>query len=183
MVIDKSHYIELLKISEIQYRFANAINTLYSINGRLPRLPYPKTWVWGKHSVTDKDVKLSRDETRDGAMYVAHSALYIMAIQIDTALEKCFGTQRFSHSDSDIKSASCIARLIRNAFAHDPFHPVWLIPLQMRNQIFRVDKITMELNTTGLEGRNVKRSHYGGPLVILYLSRFVRELILSDGSF
>ncbi len=181
--MDKKTYVQLLKISEIQYRFANAINTLYSINERLPRLPYPKTWVWGRHSVIDKDIKLSRGEAKDGAMYIAHSALYVMVIQIDTALEKCFGTERFSHSDSDVKSASCIARLVRNAFAHDPFHPVWLIPSQMRNQIFRVEKIATELNTTDLEGKNVKRSHYGGPLALLYLSRFVRELLILDNSF
>jgi len=145
-------------------------------------LPYPKTWSWGRHSVTDKDIKLSRDEARDGAMYVAHSALYIMVIQIDTALEKCFGGDRFSHPDKDIKSASCIARLIRNAFAHDPFHPVWLVPSRMKKQIFRLDKIDVELNVNDLEGKNVKRSHYGGPLALLQLSRFVRELIVINGS-
>ena len=148
----------------------------------MPRLPYPKTWSWGRHSVTDKDIKLSRDEARDGAMYVAHSALYIMVIQIDTALEKCFGGDRFSHPDKDIKSASCIARLIRNAFAHDPFHPVWLVPSRMKKQIFRLDKIDVELNVNDLEGKNVKRSHYGGPLALLQLSRFVRELIVINGS-
>lgn len=181
--MDKKKYIRLLEISEIQYRFANAINTLYSINERLPRLPFPKTWTWGRHSFTDKDLKLSREEAKDGAMYVSHSALYVMVIQIDTVLEKCFGSNRFSHPDQDIKSTCCIARLIRNAFAHDPFHPAWLIPPQMRNQIFRVEKINMELNTTNLEGKIVKRSHYGGPLALLYLSRFVRELLISDGSF
>ncbi len=176
--MDKKAYIQLLKITEIQYRFANAISTLYSINERLPRLLYPKTWVWGRHTIADKDIKLSRDEARDGAMYLTHSALYVMVIQIDTALEKCFGGDRFSHPDKDIKSASCIARLIRNAFAHDPFHPVWLIRSPwMKNQIFRVDKIDVELNTNDLEGKNVKRSHYGGPLALLQLSRFVRELL------
>jgi hypothetical protein len=178
--MDKKAYVQLLKISEVQYRFANAINTLYSVNERLPRLLYPKTWVWGRHSVTDKDIKLSRDEARGGAMYVAHSALYVMVIQIDTALEKCFGGDRFSHTDKDIKSASCIARLIRNAFAHDPFHPVWLVPSRMKNKIFRVDRIGVELNTNGLEGKSVKRSHYGGPLALLQLSRFVRKLMVNS---
>lgn len=175
--MNKEDYVKLIKLAEIQYRFAVGINTLYSTHERYPKLSYPNYWTWGKHSITKKEIQLTRKETEDGAMLFSHSALYIMVVQIDSALEKFFGKNRFLHKNSDIQAAASIARLIRNAFAHDPFHPTWIINKRMKNKIFRVDRINIELNTSGFENRTVKRSHYGGPLVILELSRFIRSLL------
>ena len=175
--MDKEDYDKLLKLAETQYRFAVGINTLYTIRERYPKLPYPDFWTWGKHSITKKEMQLTRKEAKDGAMLFSHTALYILVVQIDTVLERVFGKNRFTHNDGDIQSAASIARLIRNAFAHNPFYPIWIINKQMRNKMFRINRINVELNTSNLENKVVKRSHYGGPLAILELSRFVRSLL------
>ena len=71
-----------------------------------------------------------------------------------------------------IKSASWIARLIRNAFAHNPFDPVWIIQAECKNKQYEVPG-TISLDTSSIDGKRLLRIHYGGPLAILKLSEFV----------
>lgn len=99
-----------------------------------------------------------------------------MAVQIDTALERKFGTQRFDNSDEEIRSACSIARLVRNAFAHDPFGPVWEFPPKFANQRYEVRGILL-LNTAGLEKQPVSRRDYGGPLALLRFLQFATQLV------
>jgi hypothetical protein len=84
-----------------------------------------------------------------------------------------------NHGDDAIRSAYQISRLIRNAFAHAPFNPVWSIDPDCRDHIFAVRDI-LSLDTTGLHGQRFDWRHYGGPLALLRLSEFVRMEILKD---
>ena len=67
---------------------------------------------------------------------IPHCAFYIMAVQMDTILEDIFKKERFKHSNNDIRNASIIISMIRNAFAHNPLYPKWLIPREYINNIF-----------------------------------------------
>jgi hypothetical protein len=67
----------------------------------------------------------------------------------------------------------------RNAFAHAPFSPTWSIDPDCRDQTFAIPEV-IELNTTGLQGTVFDWRHYGGPLALLRLCRFVRTEILND---
>lgn len=176
--MDIIYHVRALKHAETQFRFAIALNTLYSgADDDLPTLIYFDKWYWGKHKVTKKELHLSRNDERNGAMFLSHSALYILVVQIDTALEALLGKGRFNHQNNEIRSVACISRLIRNAFAHNPFYPTWLIDRKMKNKKYRVERVGIEIDTTGLENVYVKRKHYGGPLAVLELSKFVRALL------
>jgi hypothetical protein len=82
-------------------------------------------------------------------------------------------------TDPHVQSAYQISRLIRNAFAHSPFDPVWSIDPDCRDRLFQVSDI-ISLNTTGLQGVCFDWRHYGGPLALLRLCRYVRFGILRD---
>jgi hypothetical protein len=78
-----------------------------------------------------------------------------------------------------VRSAYQIARLIRNAFTHAPFSPAWSIDSDCRDVIFEVPGV-IALNTYGLHGMPFDWRHYGGPLALFRLCRFVRAEILED---
>ena len=82
-------------------------------------------------------------------------------------------------ADSSVRSAYQVSRLIRNAFAHAPFSPKWSIDPDCRDRVFEVPEV-LKLDTTGLHDAPVDWRHYGGPLALLHLCRFVRNEILKD---
>jgi hypothetical protein len=86
---------------------------------------------------------------------------------------------RFKHPDDGIRSAAWIARLLRNAFAHNPFNPVWMLYSECENKVFEV-KDVIRLSTEGLHKKRVVREDYGGPLALLRLSQFIRTRILGE---
>jgi hypothetical protein len=82
-------------------------------------------------------------------------------------------------SDSELRAAYQIARLIRNAFAHAPFSPVWSIDPDCRNTQFEIADV-IRLDTTDLHGKAFDWRHYGGPLALHRLAQFTRIQVLKD---
>ena len=78
-----------------------------------------------------------------------------------------------------VRSAYQIARLVRNAFAHAPFSPTWSINADCQDVVFEVPDVIV-LKTRGLHGTPFDWRHYGGPLALFRLCRFVRTEILRD---
>jgi hypothetical protein len=79
-------------------------------------------------------------------------------------------------------SASRIAWLLRNAFAHNPFAPTWKVHGQHDNQTYAVKDVIV-LKTSGLNGQLLKRSHGGGPLALLRLLQFTKRVVEEHGKF
>ena len=129
----------------------------------------------GGHTANEKDLKLTKKEENLSVALLHRVATYILVLQIDTVLQHKF-QDRFNHKDSNIRSASWIARLIRNAFSHNPFYPQWEFYSECMNKQYGVGEI-ISLNTSGLNGKPVDRMHYGGPLALLQLSEYVRGLL------
>jgi hypothetical protein len=100
----------------------------------------------------------------------------MITMQLDSILQSEI-SNRFDHPNPAIRNASWIARLNRNAFAHDPLQPTWQLYPECEKKIFEVEKI-VALNTDGLHGKPVRRIDYDGPLALLRLSAFVREQVL-----
>jgi hypothetical protein len=101
-----------------------------------------------------------------------------MAVAMKDAIRAVVPDPKAS-SDSNVQAAYQIARLIRNAFAHTPFWPTWSIDPDCRDKTFAVpDLIT--LDTTSLDGTAFDWRHYGGPLALFRLGRFVRSEVLKD---
>ena len=114
------------------------------------------------------------------ACFLHRSATYLMAVAMKDAIRAVEPDPKAS-SDSNVRSAYQIARLIRNAFAHAPFSPTWSIDPDCRDKTFAIpDLIT--LDTAGLHGTPFDWHHYGGPLALFRLCRFVRTAILKDES-
>jgi hypothetical protein len=76
----------------------------------------------------------------------------------------------------ELESAFQIARLIRNAFAHNPLIPTWEIRESFQNKTYVVPNV-ISLSTVGLDGKFLKRSDYGGPLSVLRLIEFAAEAV------
>ena len=174
--MDRKWWVELLKKAEIQYKFALALNTTYNsrIEEDLPNLSYLAYFAYGKYGTGGKELRLNKKEEKYAVTLLEHSAIYLIAVQIDSALEDLFRS-RFNHPNKDIRTISCIIRLIRNAFAHNPFAPRWLLDRRFKNKTYTIGDLTFRTN--GLNNKLVKKMDYGGPVALLLLSKFVRTEI------
>ncbi|MGH9194666.1 MAG: hypothetical protein ACRD1T_02880 [Acidimicrobiia bacterium] len=173
---DREHHLEQLFTAELQFRLASAVRL--AVTGNRQPLDLPMEWTHGQHRVRYEEVALRQDQADYAAAFLQRSATYLMAVAMKDAIRAVVPDPR-SSSDSDVRAAYQIARLIRNAFAHAPFSPVWSIDPDCRDKTFAIpDLIT--LDTTGLHGTPFDWRHYGGPLALFRLGRFVCTTILKD---
>ena len=175
---DRERHIQQLFAAELQFRLASAVD-LATVGKRQP-LALPKEWIHGEHRVTYEEIALRQDQADFAAFFLQESATYLMAVAMKDAIRAVVNNPKAS-PDPNVQSAYQIARLIRNAFAHGPFSPVWSIDSDCRDQIFSVPDV-ITLKTPGLHGEPFDWRHYGGPLALFRLCRFVRIEILKDQS-
>jgi hypothetical protein len=71
--------------------------------------------------------------------------------------------------------------MIRNAFSHSPFNPIWRIDQDCRDKTFEVPGV-IRLDCKDLDGKPFDWRDYGGPLAILRLAWFVRKDLLGDSN-
>jgi len=173
---DREHHVQQLFTAELQFRLASAVRL--AVTGNRQPLDLPIEWVHGQHRVRYEEVALRQDQADYAAAFLQRSATYLMAVAMKDAIRAVVPDPKAS-ADSDVRAAYQIARLIRNAFAHAPFSPTWSIDPDCRDRTFAIpDLIT--LDTTGLDGTAFDWRHYGGPLALFRLGRFVRTAILKD---
>jgi hypothetical protein len=172
--MEKMIALRKLQHSELQFKLALAVSATCLCSDE-NTMKYIGIFSYGKHTMEAKELSLSPEEEKLGAVILEHTATYLMILQLDEVLEKTF-PNRFEN-DSSIRDGACIVRLIRNAYAHDPLSPTWLkIPSSWRNQTFKVDGI-IALDTKSLEGKKLERLDYGGPISLLRLLQYFRHLI------
>ena len=169
-----------LKNAELLFKFSLAVSGTCTASNMSP-FTYLSWFTFLGHTASEDELHLTLPQEKWAAVVFEHVAIHLMAVQIDTALEAKFGTQRFDNSNGEIRSACRIARLIRNAFAHDPFSPVWKFKQGLTSQKYQVSGI-LSLDLTGLEGHPVKREDYGGPLALLRFLQFTMRLVESSGT-
>jgi hypothetical protein len=172
-VLTADKHVKLLKQAEMQFRLMVAVRTASAL-GTLP-LQVPVLFTFGKRTVTSADVELTRDEADESAAVLEHTATYTLAMQIVQAMKDVLQKPR-EHQDHEIRHAFEIARLIRNAYAHQPFQPHWSIDPDCMNKVFEVAGIT-RLETANLSGQPVRWQDYGGMLALFRLSQYVRSVI------
>ena len=176
MISDQQAHIEKLFTAELQFRLASAVRL--AVTFKAQPLDLPTEWTHGKHSVKYEEVALRQDQAEFAACFLHRSAAYLMAVAIKDAIRAAIHDPKTS-PDSNVRSAYQVARLIRNAFTHDPFSPRWAIDADCQNMIFSVSDI-LALNTANLNGSEFDWRHYGGPLALFRLSKFVRFEILKE---
>ena len=175
---EHERHIQNLFTAELQFRLASAVR-LATTKGHQP-LDLPQMWSHGKHLVGYEEVALRPDQADFAACYLHRSATFLMAVAMKDAIKAVVPEPKNS-TDSDVRAAYQISRLVRNAFTHAPFSPRWSVDADCRDQIFSVSDI-ISLNTAGLDGKVFDWRQYGGPLALFRLCRFVRFQILKDES-
>jgi hypothetical protein len=168
--------IDCLFAAELQFRLASAVRLATTLKSQPVDLPME--WTHGQHRIEYAEIALRQDQAEFAACFLHRSATYLMAVAIKDAIRAVAPDPKNS-PDSDVRAAYQIARLIRNAFAHAPFAPTWSIDPDCQAKVFSIpDLIT--LDTTGLQGTPFDWRHYGGPLALFRLCRFVRIKVLKD---
>lgn len=166
-------YSDLLLFAELQYKLALAVETTATSSNDL-HLNYLSTFSYGKHVIKERELMLTKENEKQASTLLVHSATYLLIVQLDKFLDKVL-PETLKQNDADLNCAWRISHLVRNAFAHDPFAPIWTVSKRDRNRTYRVGNI-ISLDTSGLEGKPVLREHYGGPLALLKLVQYIRRL-------
>ena len=169
-------HIDLLFAAELQFRLVSAMRLAVAM-GNQP-LDLPIEWSHGKHRVRYEEVALRKDQADFAAGIMQRSATYLLAVAMKDAIKTAVRDPKNSQ-EPNVQAAYQISRLIRNAFAHSPFDPIWSIDPDCQNRVFQIGEI-VSLNTTELQGVAFDWRHYGGPLALLRLCRYVRFEILKD---
>ena len=173
---DVAAHINFLFAAELQFRLASAVRLAVTMETQ--PLDLPQEWTHGKHKVRYEEIALRKDQAPFAASIMHRSATFLMAVAMKDAIIAAIPDPK-NTTDSDVQAAYQISRLIRNAFTHSPYKPTWSIDKDCRNRVFEVRNI-VSLDTTNLHGSTFDWRHYGGPLAILRLCRYVRFKILKD---
>jgi hypothetical protein len=107
---------------------------------------YLETFSFGQHVAHRDELALTTEQEEHAFAALEHCAPYLAAVQVHTILESIH-TDPFKISESEIAAAFQIARLIRNAFARNPFEPIWEIRDTGKDHTFSVPSV-ITLNTT-----------------------------------
>lgn len=172
---DREKHAALLFTAELQFRFASAVRLATTMEAQ--PLDLPMEWTHGPHRVTYEEIALRQDQADYAACFLHRSATFLLAVAIKDAIRAVVPDPKTATA-SNVRAAYQIARLIRNAFAHAPFDPVWSIDPDCRDTVFSVSDVAT-LDTTDLHGTSFDWRHYGGPLALFRLCRFVRAEILN----
>lgn len=173
---EREKHIGQLFTAELQFRFASAVRLATTL--KVQPLDLPIEWTHGQHQVKYEEIALRPDQAEYAATFLHRSSTFLMAVAMKDAIRAVVPDPKNS-TDPHVQAAYQIARLVRNAFAHAPFSPTWSIDLDCRAKIFAVPDI-ITLDTTNLDGTAFDWHHYGGPLALFRLCRFVRLEILKD---
>jgi hypothetical protein len=202
VTLEHESQIQYLFSAELQFRLASAVRL--ATNGSRQPLDLPMEWTHGQHRVLYEEIALRQDQAGYAAFLLHRSSTFTMAVAIKDAIEAlvpglpkavkaakngvdqsirdvimAITPQPWKCSNDDVATAYHVARLIRNAYAHAPFAPTWMIHAELQNQVFAIPNV-IELRTTGLQKTAFDWRHYGGPLALFRLCRFVRTEILND---
>lgn len=171
-----AEHIDLLFAAELQFRLASAVQIAIAMDKQ--PLDLPVVWTHGKHKVSYEEIALRKDQASFASWNMHRSATFLIAVALKEAIKAAILDPR-NTKNSDVQAAYEISRLIRNAVVHSPFNPVWSIDPYCRNRVFEL-KGTVSLDTKNLHGTPFNWTHYGGPLAMLRLCRYVRYEILKD---
>lgn len=105
---------------------------------------------------TNEDLKL-------GAFNIVLIALSASALTVDETLDQVFG-KLSADTNANRVGIRVLVNQLRNAFAHNPWRPKWLVFPKYRNKypIMLDDGTTFTFNATVLDGDGVKPEHIGG---------------------
>ena len=166
-----------LYYASIHLKLAFGLRATFGFPATRPGVSYLEAFSWGHHVAEHDELVLTREQEEQAFAALGHCATYISVVQVHTALESVHDDP-FQIPEADVASAFHISRLIRNAFAHNPFIPVWEVRDAWKNRRFVVPDV-VTLDTGDLDGKPLRREHYGGPIAILRLIEFADRVVQS----
>lgn len=200
----REEHIHHLFEAEIQFRLISAVRIAVT-NQRQP-LDLPMDWTHSQQEVQYEEIALRQDQAEYAAAILQRSATYSIAMTVKDAIEAIVpelsdsvrnakgnidlairrqvsktAIKPWKTTDEVVITAYHIARLIRNAFAHAPFAPAWMISFDLQDRRFSIQDV-IDLNTMGLNKTPAEWKHYGGLLSLFRFCRFTRIEILGDSS-
>jgi hypothetical protein len=161
----------LIRTAQQQFKLAVGVRAYCAEQNGKQAFNYLHSFSFGPHLADHEELALKEWQEQFAAAALEHSACYIMAIQVDKAFEELY-PNRFEHENQTLVHSARIAKLLRNAFAHDCLNPKWIIPKVCKNTKYQVEKI-IYLDTALLHDESLNRMHYGGPLALLRFSQYV----------
>ncbi|HEY7329841.1 MAG TPA: hypothetical protein VH592_19560 [Gemmataceae bacterium] len=170
--MNRSRYIRSLDIAAMQFKLAIQVAGA-AHSGTLPQQCVGM--VYGGLSIGKDALKLEPNDAALASTALQHCATFALAVAVDTALEQTI-PDRFNSQDPKIVAAARIARIIRNAFTHDPFYPRWVCTNPNHIGQFAIPDV-ITIDTTIVNGQSVEWTHYGGPLALLRFLRHSQRLI------
>ena len=199
---ERDKHIGYLFDAELQFRLTAAVRIAVT-HERQP-LDFPQLWTHGKYCVSYDEMALRQDQAEYAAHVIQHSATLTMAVAVKDAIEAVVpdlpdavrrnGNQILQAvddaiantspkpwivADDEVATAYHVSRLIRNAYAHAPFAPRWMINSGLQDTTFSIPDV-IELRTRDLDDTDFDWRHYGGLLGLYQLCRFARFKILGD---
>jgi hypothetical protein len=166
-------HVRYLRSAELQLLLAFKVNTLTV--GSIIALPICH-WRYGKHALSRDELALSMTDATLAADVLQRSTTLTLAVHIKSAFTQVIGP-RERLDDPAHRAAFEIARLIRNAYTHQPMDPHWSIDPPCRDQEYIVPAV-IRFDTTGLDGKRFEWQDYGGPIALYRLSEYVRLQVL-----
>lgn len=159
------------------FRFAYLVGSPISFGLKVELPPPPTMHTWGRHSLSPDDLRLTPDNFALCGTVLERLAYRLLAMELDSALaSELSGEDRFNHEDTFVRDASTVIRLIRNTVAHNILEPIWKIDRKLQNRKIVIGGL-LAFDTTGLNGRLLKRLDFGGPIALFRLSERILKYL------
>ncbi len=122
------------------------------------------------------------DDLKSGAFNIMHIALSATALTVDETLDEVFG-KISADTDSNRIGIRVMVHLLRNAFAHNPWRPKWVVYPKYRNTypIELDDGSKFNFEASALDGDGVQPEQVGGLEFWVKLLQHC-EMQVSEGS-
>lgn len=154
---------------------------------------YLAAFSYGKHTVTGDQVRLSPEGRGLAEECLEKTPTYMLSVSAVQAFKDTLVPHQSNigereivekirelyATDSNRLAAFENVRLIRNAFAHQPYQRRWDIANALQGTTLRVTDL-IELDTTGKDGNELQWQDYGGLLALWQLSQWIRVNVLDD---
>lgn len=187
-----------IKRAKLQFKYAVTLRESYRGARNHPQLVilksisrYSRNAKGNLAGFSDENWKsLNKADEKRAAVIIERQAIYMIAVYIFQAFDNFFtkknfrmlgksknliqdGLGRFKNSENEkeikgIMNIIDVLRLTRNAFAHDPFCPKWLLDHKESVKHIVIDGKT-EFDFEFLKGKTLEMGHFDGALGPVYL--------------
>ena len=155
------------RIATAQATFSLAIRLNAEVlAGRLRSTIYQREVViitGGPGLLLPRDYRATRQDLYDGSQNLVLMALGASALVLDETLDDVFGKPT-DDPDPERQGLRIMVNQLRNAFAHNPWRPKWLVRSKYRavHPVSLGGKRLLDFDATALDGKGIKPEDIGG---------------------